>query len=199
VRPIAGTRRRGKNPFEDQELAEELKKDEKECAEHVMLLDLGRNDVGRVARYGTVRVDDAMFIERYSHVMHMVSSVKGTLREGKDRFDALLSFFPAGTLSGAPKIRAMEIIDELETTRRGIYGGAIGYADYRGNLDSCIAIRTMVIKDGKAYIQAGAGLVADSDPEKEYQECVNKAMALFRAIDMAESGELSVSGSGGEQ
>ena len=198
VRPIAGTRPRGKNPAQDQAFAEELKKDEKECAEHVMLLDLGRNDVGRVARYGTVRVEDTMFIERYSHVMHMVSSVKGTLGEGRDRFDALLSFFPAGTLSGAPKIRAMEIIDELETTRRGIYGGAIGYADYRGNLDSCIAIRTMVIKDGKAYIQAGAGVVADSDPEKEYQECVNKAMALFRAIDMAESGELSVSGSGGE-
>ena len=196
ARPIAGTRGRGATPEEDAALAEELKHDEKECAEHVMLLDLGRNDVGRVSRYGTVRVEDAMFIERYSHVMHMVSAVKGTLEEGKDRFDALLSFFPAGTLTGAPKIRAMEIIDELETTRRGIYGGAIGYADYRGNVDSCIAIRTMIVKDGKAYIQAGAGIVADSDPDREYQECVNKAMALFRAIDMAESGELSVSGRG---
>ncbi|MFC1692925.1 anthranilate synthase component I [Candidatus Latescibacterota bacterium] len=192
VRPIAGTRPRGRTPEEDKDLAEELLNDEKECAEHVMLLDLGRNDVGRVARYGTVRVEDKMFIERYSHVMHMVSSVKGTLKEGKDRFDAALSFFPAGTLTGAPKIRAMEIIDELEPTRRGIYGGAIGYVDYQGNLDSCIAIRTMVIKDGKAYMQAGAGIVADSDPEREYQECVNKAMALFRAIDMAENGELTL-------
>lgn len=194
VRPIAGTRKRGASPEEDAVLADELRHDEKECAEHVMLLDLGRNDVGRVAEYGSVRVDDAMFIERYSHVMHMVSSVKGRLREDRDRFDALLSFFPAGTLSGAPKVRAMEIIDELETTRRGIYGGCIGYADYRGNVDSCIAIRTLVVKDGKAYLQAGAGIVADSDPEKEYQECVNKAMALFRAIDMAENGELTVPG-----
>lgn len=196
VRPIAGTRPRGSTPEEDASLAEELLRDEKECAEHVMLLDLGRNDVGRVARYGSVRVSDKMFIERYSHVMHMVSSVKGTLEKGKDRFDALLSFFPAGTLSGAPKIRAMEIIDELEPTRRGIYGGTIGYVDYQGNVDSCIAIRTLVIKDGKAYIQAGAGIVADSVPEKEYQECVNKAMALFRAIDMAENGELSYAKSG---
>jgi len=196
VRPIAGTRKRGKTPEEDAALAEELRSDEKECAEHVMLLDLGRNDVGRVARYGTVRVEDSMFIERYSHVMHMVSSVKGTLEEGKDRFDALLSFFPAGTLSGAPKIRAMEIIDEMETTRRGIYGGCIGYADYRGNVDSCIAIRTLAVKDGKAYIQTGAGIVADSNPETEYQECVNKAMALFRAIDMAENGEMTAPGQG---
>jgi len=191
VRPIAGTRPRGATPEEDEALAVELRADEKECAEHVMLLDLGRNDVGRVAEYGSVRVVDKMFIERYSHVMHMVSSIKGTLTGGKDRFDAVLSFYPAGTLSGAPKIRAMEIIDELEPTRRGIYGGAIGYVDYQGNLDSCIAIRTLVVKDGTAYIQAGAGIVADSDPEREYQECVNKAMALFRAIDMAESGELS--------
>lgn len=191
-RPIAGTRRRGAAPAEDKVLADELLADEKECAEHVMLLDLGRNDIGRVSKYGSVRVMDSMFIERYSHVMHMVSSIKGTLDEGKDRFDAMLSFFPAGTLSGAPKIRAMEIIDELEPTRRGIYGGAIGYIDYQGNLDSCIAIRTLVVKNGKAYIQAGAGIVADSDPEKEYQECVNKATALFRAIDMAESGELSM-------
>lgn len=189
-RPIAGTRRRGKTPEEDERYARELSEDEKECAEHVMLLDLGRNDIGRVSKYGSVHVVDKMFIERYSHVMHMVSSIKGTLEDDKDRFDALLSFFPAGTLSGAPKIRAMEIIDELEPTRRGIYGGAIGYIDYQGNLDSCIAIRTLVVKDGKAYIQAGAGIVADSDPETEYNECMNKAMALFRAIDMAENGEL---------
>ncbi|MFC1541433.1 anthranilate synthase component I [Candidatus Latescibacterota bacterium] len=193
VRPIAGTRKRGSTPQEDNELAEELKHDEKECAEHVMLLDLGRNDVGRVAKYGSVRVEESMFIEKYSHVMHMVSSVKGTLKEDKDRFDALLSFFPAGTLSGAPKVRAMEIIDELETTRRGIYGGAIGYADYQGNVDSCITIRTVVVKNGKAYIQAGAGIVADSVPELEYQECVNKAMALFKAIEMAEKGDFTVS------
>jgi anthranilate synthase component I len=193
VRPIAGTRHRGSTPEEDIALAEELRSDEKECAEHVMLLDLGRNDVGRVAQYGSVTVAEKMFIERYSHVMHMVSSVKGTLRDGKDGFDAVLSFFPAGTLTGAPKIRAMEIIDELEPTRRGIYGGAIGYIDYQGNIDSCIAIRTIVIKDGKAYIQAGAGIVADSVPEREYQECVNKAKALFRAIAIAENGELGVS------
>ncbi len=198
ARPIAGTRKRGATPEEDAALERELLADEKERAEHVMLLDLGRNDVGRVSRYGSVRVENAMFIERYSHVMHMVSAVKGTLAEGRDRFDALLSFFPAGTLSGAPKIRAMEIIDELETTRRGIYGGAIGYVDYRGNVDTCIAIRTMAVMDGKAYIQAGAGIVADSDPETEYHECVNKAMALFRAIDMAERGELAVSGGGGD-
>ncbi|MBT4484933.1 MAG: anthranilate synthase component I [Candidatus Latescibacteria bacterium] len=191
VRPIAGTRPRGQTPEEDSALAEELRNDEKECAEHVMLLDLGRNDVGRVARYGSVKVADKMFVERYSHVMHMVSSVKGTLEEDKDRFDAVLSFFPAGTLTGAPKIRAMEIIDELEPTRRGVYGGAIGYVDYQGNVDTCIAIRTLVVKDGKAYIQAGAGIVADSNPESEYQECVNKAKALFRAIDMAENGELN--------
>ena len=191
-RPIAGTRKRGGTPEEDAALAEELLADEKERAEHVMLLDLGRNDIGRVSQYGTVRVADRMFIERYSHVMHMVSSVKGTLNEDRDRFDAVLSFFPAGTLSGAPKIRAMEIIDELEPTKRGIYGGAIAYVDYQGNLDSCIVIRTIVVKDGKAYIQAGAGIVADSVPENEYDECVNKAMALFRAIDMAENGELSL-------
>ena len=192
ARPIAGTRPRGRTPEEDEALAAELLADEKERAEHVMLLDLGRNDVGRVAKYGSVRVERNMFVERYSHVMHLVSQVKGTLAEGRDRFDALMSFFPAGTLSGAPKIRAMEIIDELETTRRGIYGGAIGYTDYQGNVDSCIVIRTIVIKDGKAYIQAGAGIVADSDPEREYQECMNKAMALFKAIAMAENGEFTV-------
>jgi anthranilate synthase component I len=196
VRPIAGTRPRGATPEEDEALAAELRADAKECAEHVMLLDLGRNDVGRVAEYGSVHVADKMFIERYSHVMHMVSSVKGTLRDDADRFDAMLSFFPAGTLSGAPKIRAMEVIDEFETTRRGIYGGAIGYFDYQGNVDSCIAIRTLVVKDGTAHIQAGAGIVYDSDPEREYQECINKAKALFRAIDMAENGEMSVPGEG---
>lgn len=192
VRPIAGTRPRGKNSEEDDANVKELLNDEKEKAEHIMLLDLGRNDVGRVSEYGTVKVTDRMFIEKYSHVMHMVSSVKGKLRKDKDRFDAFLSFFPAGTLSGAPKIRAMEIIDELETTRRGIYGGAIGYIDYQGNLDSCIAIRTVVIKDGKAYVQAGAGIVADSVPEKEYTECVNKAGALFKAMEMAENGTLTL-------
>ncbi len=162
-----------------------------------MLLDLGRNDVGRVSRFGSVRVENAMFIERYSHVMHMVSAVKGTLAEGRDRFDALLSFFPAGT----PPAHRRSGRWRSSTTRtppRGIYGGAIGYVDYRGNVDTCIAIRTMAVMDGKAYIQAGAGIVADSDPETEYHECVNKAMALFRAIDMAESGELAVSGSGGD-
>jgi anthranilate synthase component 1 len=191
--PIAGTRPRGKTPEEDDALAAELLRDEKERAEHVMLLDLGRNDVGRVSKYGTVTVERAMFVERYSHVMHLVSQVKGKLRDDCDRFDALMSFFPAGTLSGAPKIRAMEIIDELETTRRGIYGGAIGYADYQGNVDSCIVIRTIVIKNGTAYIQAGAGIVADSDPEREYKECLNKAMALFKAVKMAESGEFRLS------
>jgi len=190
ARPIAGTRPRGKTPEEDSALAEELVEDEKERAEHVMLLDLGRNDVGRVSEYGSVKVERAMFVERYSHVMHLVSQVTGALAKGKDRFDALMSFFPAGTLSGAPKIRAMEIIDELENTRRGIYGGAIGYTDYQGNVDSCIVIRTIVIKDGKAYIQAGAGIVADSDPEKEYQECMNKAMALLKAITIAENGDM---------
>ncbi|MFC1485917.1 anthranilate synthase component I [Candidatus Latescibacterota bacterium] len=194
ARPIAGTRPRGKSPEEDEALARELVEDEKERAEHVMLLDLGRNDVGRVSKYGSVRVERAMFVERYSHVMHLVSQVKGTLDESRDRFDALMSFFPAGTLSGAPKIRAMEIIDELETTRRGIYGGAIGYTDYQGNADSCIVIRTIMVKDGKAYIQAGAGIVADSDPEREYQECMNKAMALFKAITMAENGDFTISG-----
>ncbi len=199
VRPIAGTRPRGDTEEEDEAFAEELRHDEKEIAEHVMLLDLGRNDVGRVAKYGSVNVEKAMFVERYSHVMHLVSAVKGTLRDDKDRFDALMSFFPAGTLSGAPKVRAMEIIDELETTRRGIYGGTIGYTDYQGNVDSCIVIRTIVIKDGKAYIQAGAGIVADSDPEREYQECMNKAMALFRAVKMAEEGDFRLAHRGGNR
>jgi anthranilate synthase component I len=186
VRPIAGTRKRGENEEEDIALGEELLADPKERAEHIMLVDLGRNDVGRVARYGSVEVSEMMQVERYSHVMHIVSNVRGRLREGLDRFDALFSCFPAGTLSGAPKIRAMEIIDELEPTRRGLYGGAVGYFDFAGNLDTCITIRTMVIKDGVAYIQAGAGIVADSDPAKEYEETVNKARALMRAIELAE-------------
>ena len=186
VDPIAGTRPRGADEAEDAALAEELLADPKELAEHIMLVDLGRNDIGRVARYGSVEVSELMAIERYSHVMHIVSNVRGRLREDKDRFDALFSCFPAGTLSGAPKIRAMEIIDELEPTRRGLYGGAVGYFDFAGNLDTCITIRTMVIRDGVAYIQAGAGIVADSVPEREFEETENKAQALMRAIELAE-------------
>jgi len=185
-RPIAGTQPRGKTDEDDQRLEQELLIDEKECAEHIMLVDLGRNDLGRVSEYGSVRVENMMFVERYSHVMHMVSALSGQLREGLDRFDALAACFPAGTLTGAPKVRAMEIIDELEPTRRGVYGGAVMYLDYAGNLDSCIAIRTMVVKNGKAYIQAGAGIVYDSVPEREHAECRNKAMALVRAIEIAE-------------
>jgi anthranilate synthase component I len=185
-RPIAGTRKRGSTETEDLLLGEEMRADEKEVAEHVMLVDLGRNDLGRVADYGSVEVTDLMIIERYSHVMHLVSAIKARLRAGKDRFDALAACFPAGTLSGAPKVRAMEIIDELEPTRRGIYGGAVMYLDYSGNLDSCIAIRTILVKDGKTYIQAGAGLVADSVPESEYVETLNKARAMLQAIEMAE-------------
>jgi len=187
VRPIAGTRPRGASDEEDRALEAELRADPKERAEHIMLVDLGRNDVGRVARYGTVEVSELMVIERYSHVMHLVSNVRGRLRPGMDRFDALLSCFPAGTLSGAPKIRAMEIIEELEPTRRGLYGGAVGYFDFAGNLDTCITIRTMVVRDGVAYIQAGAGIVADSDPAREYEETLNKARALLRAIELAEA------------
>jgi anthranilate synthase component I len=185
-RPIAGTRKRGSTETEDLLLGEEMRADEKEVAEHVMLVDLGRNDLGRVADFGSVEVTDLMIIERYSHVMHLVSAIKARLRTGKDRFDALAACFPAGTLSGAPKVRAMEIIDELEPTRRGIYGGAVMYLDYSGNLDSCIAIRTILVKDGKTYIQAGAGLVADSVPESEYVETLNKARAMLQAIEMAE-------------
>ena len=158
---------------------EELLHDEKERAEHVMLVDLGRNDLGRVSDYGTVKVKDLMYVERYSHVMHLVSALEGQLRPELDALDAVAACFPAGTLSGAPKVRAMEIIEELEPVRRGVYGGAILYADYAGNLDSCIAIRTMVVHGGRAYVQAGAGIVADSDPESEYQECMNKASALL--------------------
>jgi anthranilate synthase component 1 len=159
-----------------------------------MLVDLGRNDVGRVAKYDTVHVTDFMIVERYSHVMHIVSNVRGELRDDCDRFDALLSCFPAGTLTGAPKIRAMEIIDEIESTRRGIYGGAVGYLDFGGNLDTCIAIRTMVVKDGIAYAQAGGGIVADSVPATEYQETVNKASALLKAVDLAEASSAGLPG-----
>lgn len=185
-RPIAGTRPRGATETEDLLLGEEMRADEKEVAEHVMLVDLGRNDLGRVADYGSVEVTDLMIIERYSHVMHLASAIKARLRPGMDRFDALAACFPAGTVSGAPKIRAMEIIDELEPTRRGVYAGAVMYLDYSGNLDSCIAIRTIVTKDGRAYFQAGAGIVADSVPESEYVETVNKARAMLQAIEIAE-------------
>jgi anthranilate synthase component 1 len=185
-RPIAGTRRRGDTDTEDTLLGEELRADEKEVAEHVMLVDLGRNDLGRVADYGSVEVTDLMVVERYSHVMHLVSGIKARLRPGMDRFDALAACFPAGTVTGAPKVRAMQIIDELEPTRRGVYAGAVMYLDYSGNLDSCIAIRTIVAKDGWAYIQAGAGIVADSVPETEYFETVNKARAMLQAIEIAE-------------
>src|SRR5271165_4831483 len=184
-RPIAGTRRRGEEATDDARLIEELRTDEKERAEHVMLVDLGRNDLGRVSDYGTVKVRDLMYVERYSHVMHLVSALEGQLRPELDALDAVAACFPAGTLSGAPKVRAMEIIEELEPVCRGVYGGAILYADYAGNLDSCIAIRTMVVHRGRAYVQAGAGIVADSDPESEYQECMNKASALLRACEQA--------------
>jgi anthranilate synthase component I len=188
-RPIAGTRRRGKDEAEDLSLEQELRNDEKERAEHVMLVDLGRNDVGRVSEFGSVKVPGLMFVERYSHVMHLVSSVEGTLRQGLSPVDAFSACFPAGTLTGAPKVRAMEIIEELEPVRRGIYGGSVLYADFAGNLDSCIAIRTMLVKGKKAYVQAGAGIVADSIPESEYQECLNKTQALVRAVELARSGE----------
>jgi anthranilate synthase component 1 len=186
-RPIAGTRPRGKTEAEDLRLEAELRADEKERAEHVMLVDLGRNDLGRVSQTGTVRVKDLMFVERYSHVMHMVSALEGTLRGDLTPLDAFSACFPAGTLSGAPKVRAMQIIEELEPTRRGVYGGSVFYADFAGNLDSCIAIRTMLMKGRKAYVQAGAGIVADSVPKKEHEECLNKAKALLRAVQVASS------------
>ncbi|MEO5657672.1 MAG: anthranilate synthase component I [Nitrospiria bacterium] len=188
VRPIAGTRKRGAGEDDDARLARELAADEKERAEHLMLVDLGRNDVGRVAKIGSVRVEDFMVIERYSHVMHLVSHVRGELAEGKTPYDVLRACFPAGTLSGAPKIRAMAIIDELEPTRRGLYGGAVGYVSFTGNVDTCITIRTVVLDGGRAYIQAGAGIVADSDPTAEYEETVNKAKGMLAAIEMAERG-----------
>jgi anthranilate synthase component 1 len=186
VRPLAGTRRRGATEEEDQALAAELLADEKERAEHVMLVDLGRNDVGRVARFGSVKLSDVMVIERYSHVMHITSNVTGELAAGKDAFDALKACLPAGTVSGAPKVRAMEIIDELEPHRRGPYAGAVGYFDYNGNMDTCIALRTLVVVGDTAYVQAGAGIVADSDPESEYQETLNKARGLLRAIELTQ-------------
>jgi anthranilate synthase component 1 len=186
--PIAGTRPRGRNDEEDRRLGEELKKNEKERAEHVMLVDLGRNDIGRVAEYGSVRVPQFMGLERYSHVMHLVSIVEGRLAEDRDRLDALVACFPAGTVSGAPKVRAMEIIAELEPERRGIYAGAVGYVDFAGNLDFCITIRTVVMAGQKAYVQAGAGIVADSNPAAEYEETRDKARALVRALELAQGG-----------
>ncbi|MBA4062908.1 MAG: anthranilate synthase component I [Isosphaera sp.] len=186
-RPLAGTRRRGATPEEDAALAEELAADPKERAEHVMLVDLARNDVGRVAEVGTVRVADLLAVERYSHVMHLSSTVTGRLRPGLTAFDALRASLPAGTLSGAPKVRAMELIDALEPHRRGPYGGAVGYVDFGGNMDTCIALRTMVLLGQTAFVQAGAGVVADSSPAAEYEETVNKAMSLLRAIEVAET------------
>jgi anthranilate synthase component I len=188
-RPIAGTRWRGKDETEDLRLEKEMLASEKERAEHIMLVDLGRNDLGRVCEYGSVRPEKLMTVERYSHVMHLVSALRGRLREDVDCFDALMSCFPAGTVSGAPKVRAMEIIEELEKTRRGIYAGGILYLDFAGNLDSCIALRTMVIKQGVAHIQAGGGIVADSTPEGEYVESVNKTKALLRALEAAHTVE----------
>lgn len=186
-RPIAGTRPRGASTAEDRLLADEMRNDDKEVAEHMMLVDLGRNDLGRVANYGSVQVEDLMQVECYSHVQHLVSSLRAQLRTGLNRFDALAACFPAGTVTGAPKVRAMEVIRDLEPDARGVYAGAIIYADYSDNLDSCIAIRTMVVREGKASVQAGAGIVADSVPELEYQETINKAKALFRAIALAET------------
>lgn len=188
VRPIAGTRPRGATPGEDARLEAELLADDKERAEHIMLVDLGRNDVGRVSEYGTVNVDELMVIERYSHVMHIVSNVSGSLRKDADAFDAMRACFPAGTLTGAPKVRAMEIIEELEPTRRGLYGGAVGYFSFNGDMDFAIAIRTMLVEGRRAYFQAGGGVVADSVPANEYQESVNKSRALLAAIEMAEAG-----------
>jgi anthranilate synthase component 1 len=185
IRPIAGTRPRGATPHEDKALEDELLADPKERAEHLMLLDLGRNDVGRVAKIGTVTVTDQFFIERYSHVMHIVSNVEGMLDDKHDALDALAAGFPAGTVSGAPKVRAMQIIDELEREKRGLYAGCVGYFSAAGEMDSCIVLRTALIKDGTMYVQAGAGIVADSDPASELAECGNKAKALFRAAEEA--------------
>jgi anthranilate synthase component 1 len=186
-RPIAGTHPRGRDEAADAALEEKMRGDEKERAEHVMLVDLGRNDLGRVSEYGSVKVQNLMFVERYSHVMHLVSALESRLRLGLDAIDALAACFPAGTLSGAPKVRAMQIIEELEPVRRGVYGGSVLYADFAGNLDSCIAIRTLLMKGKQAYLQAGAGIVADSDPQSEYEESRNKAQALLRAVEMARS------------
>lgn len=188
LRPIAGTRPRGEDESKDKLLEEELLSDPKERAEHIMLVDLGRNDVGRVSMAGTVRVDELMAVERYSHVMHIVSNVHGVMKEGVDSFDVLLACFPAGTLTGAPKIRAMEIIEEVEPCKRGVYGGSVGYFDFSGNMDMCITIRTVLVKDGRIYVQAGAGIVADSVGEREYEETVNKAKAMLKAVEMAREG-----------
>ena len=187
-RPIAGTRKRGAHEAEDLRLADEMRHDEKEVAEHTMLVDLGRNDLGRVSDYGSVQVEELMMVERYSHVQHLVSSLRSRLRDDLDRFDALAACFPAGTVTGAPKIRAMQIIDELEPAPRGVYAGAILYVDYADNLDSCIAIRTIDLRNGIATVQAGAGIVADSVPAKEFEECINKARGMVRAVELAESG-----------
>jgi anthranilate synthase component 1 len=187
IRPLAGTRRRGTTPEEDQELATDLLKDPKERAEHLMLVDLARNDVGRICDFGSIKVSDFMTIERYSHVMHIVSNIEGELKPGCDADDVMRATFPAGTVSGAPKVRAMQLINGFEKGKRGVYSGAIGYFGFDGNLDSCIALRTIVLKDGVAFAQAGCGVVADSVPESEHQECVNKAMALFRAIERAQA------------
>lgn len=185
IRPIAGTRKRGDNEAEDKALAQDLLSDKKECAEHLMLLDLGRNDIGRTAKIGTVNVTDKFFVEYYSHVMHIVSNVEGELKDDLDAIDALMAGFPAGTVSGAPKVRAMEIIDELEPIQRKFYAGCVGYLSANGDMDTCIALRTGLLKDGKFYIQAGAGVVADSNPESEHQECINKAQALIKAANNA--------------
>lgn len=186
IRPLAGTRPRGQTEAEDRALAEELVADPKEQAEHVMLVDLARNDVGRVAEFGSVQLSDVMVVERYSHVMHITSNVTGKLKPGMSALDALRAGLPAGTVSGAPKVRAMEIIDEIEHHRRGPYAGAVGYIDYTGNMDTCIALRTLVVTEDKAYVQVGAGMVADSDPAAEYQETLNKAKGLLRAIQVAQ-------------
>jgi anthranilate synthase component 1 len=186
-RPIAGTRPRGISPYEDEAFAADMRADAKEVAEHMMLVDLGRNDLGRVADYGTVSASDVMSVEKYSHVQHLVTRLTANRSKGRDRFDALAACFPAGTVSGAPKVNAIKVISRLEPTARGLYSGAVGYFDYAGNMDTCIAIRTLVLKDGIAHIQAGAGIVADSDPEAEYQETINKASALIRAIETAEN------------
>ena len=188
LRPIAGTRKRGKTEQEDRALADELLSDEKERAEHVMLVDLGRNDLGRIAESGSVQVNQYMVVEKYSHVMHLVSNVRAQLAKGKDAFDVLAATFPAGTLTGAPKVRAMQIIDELEPLRRGPYGGAVGYFSFNGNMDLCITIRTMVIKDGKIFVQAGAGIVYDSQPDSEHQETLNKARGMQMAVKLAAGG-----------
>ena len=186
--PLAGTRPRGRNEEEDRQLEEGLRKDPKECAEHNMLVDLGRNDLGKISKFGSVEVERYMDVLKYSHVMHIGSTVKGTIREDKDALDAVDAVLPAGTLSGAPKIRACEIINELEKNKRGIYGGAIGYIDFTGNLDTAIAIRIAYKKNNKVYVRSGAGIVADSVPETEYQECINKARAALKALEMAQGG-----------